>query len=113
MTFHLTAEIDTPRVGLPEIAVKGTAADAIVGQRELYTGDDGVVLAPVYDRDRLPAGAILDGPALVEEATTTSAGVGRATGQCRPFRSPFNRRARMKCAGAPQKRGPASSLAST
>ena len=34
--------------------------------------DDGVVLAPVYDRDRLPAGAILEGPALVEEATTTS-----------------------------------------
>jgi N-methylhydantoinase A len=72
VTFHLTAEIDTPRVGLPEMAAGGTAADAIVGQRELYTGDDGVVLAPVYDRDRLPAGAILDGPALVEEATTTS-----------------------------------------
>ena len=72
VTFHLTAEIDTPRVGLPEIAVQGTAADAIVGQRELYIGDGGVVLAPVYDRDRLPAGAILEGPALVEEATTTS-----------------------------------------
>ena len=71
VTFHLTAEIDTPRVGLPEIAVKGTAADAIVGQRELYTGDDGVVLAPVYDRDLLPAGVIFDGPALAEEATTT------------------------------------------
>ncbi len=72
MTFHLTAEIDTPRVGLPEIVMKGTAADAIVGQRELYTGDDGVVLAPVYDRDRLPAGAIFEGPALAEEATTTT-----------------------------------------
>jgi N-methylhydantoinase A len=72
VTFHLTAEIDTPRVGLPEIAVEGTAADAIVGQRELYTDDDGVVLAPVYDREQLPAGAILEGPALVEEATTTS-----------------------------------------
>ena len=113
VTFHLTAEIDTPRVGLPEIAAEGTAADAIVGQRELYTGDDGVVLAPVYDRDRLPAGAIFEGPALVEEATTTTRGVGRATSQRRPFRSPFNRRARMRCAGEPQKRGPASSLAST
>ena len=28
-------------------------------------------LAPVYDRERLPAGAIFDGPALAEEATTT------------------------------------------
>ena len=29
VTFHLTAEIDTPRVGLPEIGTKGTAADAV------------------------------------------------------------------------------------
>ena len=72
VTFHLAAEIDTPRVGIPEVAVDGTAGDAIVGQRELHTGDDGVVLAPVYDRDRLPAGAIFEGPALVEEATTTT-----------------------------------------
>ena len=92
VTFHLTAEIDTPRVGLPEIAVKGTAADAIVGQRELYTGDDGVVLAPVYDRDRLPAGAIFDGPALGGRGDHDNRSVGRATGQRRPFRSPVNRR---------------------
>ena len=72
MTFHITAEIDTPRVGLPEIATKGMAADAIIGRRELHTGGDGSVLAPVYDRDRLPAGAALEGPALVEEATTTT-----------------------------------------
>ena len=72
VTFHLAAEIDTPRVGIPEIAVDGTAGDAIVGQRELHIGDDGVVLAPVYDRDRLPAGAVFEGPALVEEETTTT-----------------------------------------
>jgi N-methylhydantoinase A len=30
------------------------------------------VLAPVYDRDCLPAGAAFEGPALVEEATTTT-----------------------------------------
>ena len=72
VTFHLAAEIDTPRVGIPEVAVDGTAGDAIVGQRELHTGDDGVVLAPVYDRDRLPAGAVFEGPALVEEETTTT-----------------------------------------
>jgi N-methylhydantoinase A len=72
VTFHIMAEIDTPRVGLPKIVTKGTAADAIIGRRELQTGDDGVVLAPVYDRDRSPAGAAFAGPALVEESTTTT-----------------------------------------
>jgi N-methylhydantoinase A len=72
VTFHLTAEIDTPRVGLPEIGTRGTAADAVIGRRELRISDDGVVLAPVYDRDHLPAGAAFEGPALVEEATTTT-----------------------------------------
>jgi N-methylhydantoinase A len=72
VTFHIMAEIDTPRVGLPKIVTKGTAAEAIIGRRELQTGDDGVVLAPVYDRDRLPAGAAFAGPALVEESTTTT-----------------------------------------
>jgi N-methylhydantoinase A len=72
VTFHLTAEIDSPRVGLPEIATKGAAVEAMIGQRELHVGADGFVLAPVYDRDRLPAGAAFEGPALVEEATTTT-----------------------------------------
>jgi N-methylhydantoinase A len=72
VTFHLTAEIDTPRVGLPEIATRGAAVEAMIGRRELHVGADGVVLAPVYDRDRLPAGAAFEGPALVEEATTTT-----------------------------------------
>ena len=72
VTFHLTAEIDTPRVGLPEITTGGTAAGAVTGQRELRIDDGGVLLAPVYDRERLPAGAAFEGPALVEEATTTT-----------------------------------------
>jgi N-methylhydantoinase A len=72
VTFHLTAEIDAPRVGIPEIESAGTAADAMTGRRELHVGDDGAVLAPVYDRERLPAGAVFEGPALVEEATTTT-----------------------------------------
>jgi N-methylhydantoinase A len=72
VTFHLTAEIDTPRVGIPEIATGGVAAEAMIGRRELHVGADGVVLAPVYDRDRLAAGATFEGPALVEEATTTT-----------------------------------------
>jgi len=73
VTFHLTAEIETPRVGLPQIAAGGAAVDAKVGYRELHTPDGDVVQAPIYDRDRLPAGATFAGPALVEEPTTTTA----------------------------------------
>jgi N-methylhydantoinase A len=72
VNFHLTAEIDTPRIGIPEIAAGGTADDAMTGRRELHVGDGGMVLAPVYDRERLRAGAAFEGPALVEEPTTTS-----------------------------------------
>jgi N-methylhydantoinase A len=72
VTFHLTAELDTPRLGMPEIGVDGDVGDAIVGRRELHAGDDAVALAPVYDRERLAAGASFQGPALVEEATTTT-----------------------------------------
>jgi N-methylhydantoinase A len=45
------------------------AADAIIGRRELHAGDS---VISVYGRDQLPAGAAFEGPALVEEATTTT-----------------------------------------
>jgi N-methylhydantoinase A len=72
VTFHLAAELDTPRVGMPEVGTDGRVAEAIVGRRELHIGDDTAALATVYDRDRLPAGAKFEGPALVEEATATT-----------------------------------------
>jgi len=72
VTFHLAAEIDTPRIGMPEIAVEGTLDAAIIGRRELHSGEDGTAVALVFDRDRLPPGARFEGPALVEEPTTTT-----------------------------------------
>src|SRR6516164_9069069 len=51
VTFHLAAELDTPRVGIPEVGADGSAAEAIIGRRELHAGDDKVALATVYDRD--------------------------------------------------------------
>jgi N-methylhydantoinase A len=72
VTCHLTAELDAPRVGMPEIAVDGALGDAIIGRRELHVGDDAIAAAPVYSRERLPAGTSFAGPALVEEATTTT-----------------------------------------
>jgi N-methylhydantoinase A len=72
VTLHLAAEIDTPRIGMPEISVYGSSDDAIIGRRKLHAGGDEAALAPVYDRDRLPGGTRFAGPALVEEATATT-----------------------------------------
>jgi N-methylhydantoinase A len=73
VTFQLGAELDTPRVGLPDFAAASTATDARIGCRELYVGEaEGMRLADVYDRDLLPAGATLPGPALIEEPTATT-----------------------------------------
>jgi len=46
-------------------------ADAIVARRNMVV-DGNTVSVPVYDRDRLPADACFDGPALVEEAGATT-----------------------------------------
>lgn len=72
VTFHLAAEIDTPRIAMPEITVRGASQDAIVGRRQVRTGADEASLMLVFERDRLPAGASFEGPALVEEPTTTT-----------------------------------------
>jgi N-methylhydantoinase A len=72
VTFHLAAEIDTPRIGMQEISVDGTSDDAVIGRRKLHVGGDEAAPAPVFDRDQLPGGARFAGPALVEEATATT-----------------------------------------
>ena len=72
VTFHLAAEIDAPRIAMPEWTRGGTLAQALLGYRALRIGGAAVPDVPVYARDRLPAGACLAGPALVEEPTTTT-----------------------------------------
>jgi N-methylhydantoinase A len=59
-------------------AVSGTVQDARAGSRKAYFGArHGWLDTPVYDRDKLPAGAQFAGPALVEEmSATTVIGVG-------------------------------------
>ena len=71
VTFQLAAEADTARIALPEAAAAGTADDARLGARDVRAGG-AVLRAAVFDRARLPAGARLDGPALIEEPTSTT-----------------------------------------
>ncbi|PLZ02364.1 5-oxoprolinase [Burkholderia sp. WAC0059] len=50
-----------------------TLADAKLGEREVYHGGaHGWRASPVYDRDRLASGTTLDGPAVVEEMSSTT-----------------------------------------
>lgn len=71
VTFQLGAELDTPRVDLPDIAASTTVADALIGYRDLYVGEgEGTQRAAVYDRDLLPPGTVLPGTVLIEEPTS-------------------------------------------
>lgn len=58
--------------------VSGTVADARIGTRDSYFGAaHGWLETPVYDRARLPTAVSFQGPALVEEmSSTTVVGVG-------------------------------------
>jgi N-methylhydantoinase A len=57
-------------------AAGGSAADARVGEREAWFVRAGAELAAfrtsIYDRARLPVGALVAGPAIVEQADTTT-----------------------------------------
>ncbi len=72
VTFHLAAEMDAPRIDMPTMPPGGTLAEACRGRRMLDEGEGEPAEAPVFARDRLPAGAELSGPALIEEATSTT-----------------------------------------
>jgi N-methylhydantoinase A len=61
----------TPKPPLPAIA-PGTAAEARRGLRRVWIAEEAAFAdVPVYDGERLGRGARLDGPAMVELATTT------------------------------------------
>ena len=54
----------------PAARAHGTLADARVGERPAYF--DGFVATAVYERARLPLGARIDGPAIIEQVDTTT-----------------------------------------
>jgi N-methylhydantoinase A len=51
---------------------RGTLADAQTGDRPAHFAPAGWVTTPIFDRARLPVGARLDGPAIVEQPDTTT-----------------------------------------
>jgi len=64
----------TGRLAKPEprrIAAGGTAADAKSGSQRVYSGGDWLT-CPIYDRVKLGAEAIVDGPAIIEQLDATT-----------------------------------------
>ena len=58
---------------LREFTVNGTLAEAAVGQRDVYHGaEQGWLATPVYARGKLAAGTVINGPAVIEEMSSTT-----------------------------------------
>ena len=73
VTYRLTASAKVPRPEMTRLAADGRSIEAAT--RPLRMADfaeDGRHEAAVYERDRLPPGAELTGPLIVEEATATT-----------------------------------------
>lgn len=71
VTWRLRAVEPTGNVEQRAGVADGNLSDALKGRREAYA-DGGFRTHDVFDRDRLPAGASFDGPAIVEEAESTA-----------------------------------------
>jgi N-methylhydantoinase A/oxoprolinase/acetone carboxylase beta subunit len=63
--------LPAPRIQPPARA-RGVLADARVGERPVHFAPAGFVPTPIYARARLPLGARVPGPAIVEQADTTT-----------------------------------------
>ncbi|MZR29837.1 hydantoinase/oxoprolinase family protein [Sneathiella litorea] len=71
---HLQAQLHTSVVSIAPVSREGRSFErASKGRREVYFSEDGGWHdCDILDRDFLPVGELRDGPALIEEATTTT-----------------------------------------
>ena len=73
MNCRLQAVGEVQRAPLQAPANAGTIAGARIDQRDVYFGErEGFASTAVYNRDALPAGAKLQGPAIIEEMSSTT-----------------------------------------
>ena len=73
VTYRLAASAKVPRPELKKLTSVGRSLKAALKEPRLVDfSDDGRHEAAVYERDKLPVGAMLEGPLIVEEATSTT-----------------------------------------
>lgn len=73
VTYNLIAWSVIERPRLARISGAGDMAAAVKGRRLVDFDEHGACEATIFDRSKLPAGAEFDGPAIVEEAGSTTA----------------------------------------
>jgi N-methylhydantoinase A len=71
VTFRLAARGVMDKPEPPPWPSNGVVADAALGPRPVWF-DGGWVDTPVYERSRLPAAAVLPGPAVIDESGSTT-----------------------------------------
>jgi len=73
VTYRLAASANVPRPKLKKISTEGRSLEtARQDSRMVNFPEDGQHETAVYTRDKLPASALLNGPLIVEEATSTT-----------------------------------------
>ena len=73
VTYRLAATASVPRPEVKKLSnVSRSIEDAHAGKRMVNFLEDGRHEAAIYLRDRLPSGCELDGPIIIEEATSTT-----------------------------------------
>ncbi|MFT7221196.1 MAG: N-methylhydantoinase A [Candidatus Azotimanducaceae bacterium] len=72
--IHLVAEFQSPVISCPIVVDNGlTQERAQIGQRQVFeNAEQGWANCAIYERDQLPPGLEISGPALIEEPTTTT-----------------------------------------
>ena len=72
VNFCVRASLPVRPLVLPRFTVKGQPADALKGTRKAYCGlAKNFIPHAIYDRYRLPPGAVIAGPAIIEEREST------------------------------------------
>ena len=72
VTYRVRAEVPTPKVQFPSLPARSGAPLAPVGTTVLRYLSDDEQLANVYDRLGLCAGDVIEGPAIIREALSTT-----------------------------------------
>ena len=87
LTFRLKASAPRARFRLEEIRGAGKNPSAAQKRTRACWFDGRKVDTPVYDGDKLMAGNVIAGPAIIEERTTTAVVPGGFTAQVDQFRN--------------------------
>ena len=73
VNWRVLAVGKVPRVKVKRVTERGKAEDALKGKRKVYFSEYGeYVECDIYDRYRLLPGALIEGPAIVEERESTA-----------------------------------------